>query len=554
MFTKGFLAVAAALMVAGVSVLAVSGSSHSDAPLISQDREANNTDVYAFVSTETGRSDHVTLIANYIPNEEPIDGPHYQFFGNDVLYEIHVDVDGDAKDDLTYQFDFQTTPGALASNTFLYNLGTIRLPIKGLINPRSQYINLNMPTNYTLKEIRRVVGEDNKKGKVERAVLLEDARAAPIHVGPQSTGTPSDYESLAQAAVHTIGQTPDDIRVFAGPRDEGFYVDLGGCCFDLINLRDPGVDAFSGFNVHSIAIEVPKSRFGQAGDTDGVIGVWASASRQQIRVLGSEGRAPDNRGPWVQVSRLGNPLVNELLIPLSFKDAYNASHPTDDEKNIGDFIVNPGSSGAELTLTPLLVGFLKGDVGEVNCNTPVVNRSDLELALLTGIPAGKLALPTGKLAGKLGFPGNQDTQQEQGPAIADMLRLNYNVDPAEPTGFSPLGIFEGDMAGFPNGRRVEDDVVDIEARVATGAVLHLLGDAACEASLSVSDKVQTNDVPYLTSFPYLGTPHQGYDHKHKHGSYSMTTTSVGIGSGLLAGGLLLGGVFALRRRRSSVNS
>jgi hypothetical protein len=376
---------------------------------------------------------------------------------------------------------------------------------------------------------------------VEKAVLLENARAAPIHVGPQSTGTPENYESLAQAAVHSIGHTPEDIRVFAGPRDEGFYVDLGGCCFDLINLRDPGVDAFSGFNVHTIALEIPKSRFEQAGDTDGVIGVWASASRPQIRILQQDGEAPKNQGHWVQVSRQGNPLVNELLTPLSFKDGYNASHPANDEENIRDFIVNPGNSGAELTLTPLLTGFLKNAVGEDKCNTPVVERSDLELALLSGIPAGVL-----------GFPGNQDTQQPHGPVLADMLRLNYNVAPAD----SPdsLGIFAGDVAGFPNGRRVGDDVVDIEARVATGAVLHLLDAVDCAASLDVSDNVQTNDVPYLSHFPYLGTPHQGYDHQHTHGTSVVMTTSMGIGSGLLAGGLLLGSVFAIRRRRSSLIS
>jgi hypothetical protein len=241
------------------------------------------------------------------------------------------------------------------------------------------------------------------------------------------------------------------------------------------------------------------------------------------------------------VSRLGNPLVNELLVPLSFKDAYNASYPEDDGDNIRDFVVNPGNSGAELTLTPLLVGFVKNAVGEDNCNTPVVDRSDLELALLTGIPAGVL-----------GFPGNQDTQQEHGPTVADMLRLNYNVPPAESP--SPLGIFGGDVAGFPNGRRVGDDVVDIASRVATGAVLHLLEAADCEASLSVSDNVQSNDLPYLGDFPYLGTPHQGYNHQHTHGTDVTTTVSMGIGTGLLTGGLLLGGVFAIRRRRNSVTS
>lgn len=523
------IALAAVLIVAGLSVLVASASSHSDAPLISQDREANNTDVYAFVSTETGHSDHVTLIANYIPMEEPIDGPYYPRFGDDVLYEIMVDTNGDAKEDLTYQFDFNTIQGAITLHTFLYSTGLIGMPVDPA-DPSSQYTNLNMPTSYTLTEVR---GDRRKHG--DKTVLLENARAAPIHVGPKSTGTKTNYEALAAAAVHTIGASPNDIRVFAGPRDEGFFVDLGGCCLDLINLRNPGVDSFSGFNVHSIAIEIPKARLTGAGDTDGRIGVWASASRRKTDVLNKDGDPPNDKDRWIQVSRLGNPLVNELLIPLSFKDAYNATHPKKDGDNIANFIVNPGIGGAEFTLTPLLVDFVTANLPP--CNTPKNGRSDLELALLKGIPAGVL-----------GFPGNQDTQQPSGPTSADMIRLNFNVPPDKTP--SPLGIFEEDVSGFPNGRRPGDDVVDIEARVASGAVLHLLGAANCPASLVVSDNAQANDVPYLDHFPYLGTPHQGYIHHHDHGN--PAALALGVGFGLLAAGLGVGLVFTLRRRSQPV--
>ncbi len=484
-------------------------ASHRDAPLITEDPTADNTDVYAFVSREEGRSDYVTLIANYIPLEEPGDGPNYFRFSDDVLYEIMVDVDGDAEEDLTYQFDFGTNIGAVTPNTFLYNTGKIGLP-PNPGDPTSQYTNWNQPQSFTLTEnfgLRRAG---------PGVVLLEGARVAPSNVGPNSVGTQAEYEALAEAAMHTIGYSPDEIRIFAGPRDEGFYVDLMGA-FDLINIRDPGVDTTSGFNVHTIALEVPKSRFQDAGDTDGNIGVWASASRPKTTVLRRGGQPPFTSDRLQQVSRLGNPLVNEVLIPLSFKDQYNASHPSDDEANITDLIVDPGTSQGSAALIPILNSL-------TGC-TPTDDRADLELALLTGIPAGVIP----------GFPGNQDTQDPSGPAKADMLRLNYNIPPA--TSPSPLGLLGGDIAGFPNGRRVGDDVLDIDLKAAAGAVLHVLGAIDCPVSLDLSDNVDGNDVPYLSEFPYLGIPHQGFDHEHAHGS-NGSIVALSMGMGVL--GLVLG--------------
>jgi hypothetical protein len=512
-------------------------SSHRDAPLITEDPTADNTDVYAFVSTEPGRSDYVTLISNFIPLEEPGEGPNYYRFSDNVLYEIKLDVNGDAEEDLTYEFDFSTKIGAITPSTFLYNTGKIGAP-PNPGDPSSQYTNWNQPTSYTLTEVGRNGNgggddDDDDDGDHRDRVLLRNARVAPIHIGPSSTGSVADYEALAAAAVLPV---PDSggMRVFAGPRDEGFYVDLMGN-FDLLNLRNPGVDTTSGFNVHTIALEIPKSRLAAAGDTDGNVGVWSSASRPKQTVLRDDGRSPKVSGKWVQVSRLGNPLVNEILLPLSFKDRYNATEPEDDGANIGAFITDPGTTPpGNLTFVPVLNSFVNGCI-------PTTGRVDLDLALLSGIPAGTL-----------GLPGTQDTQHSGGPVRADVLHLNTNVSPTTGTGsYSPLGAFGGDVAGFPNGRRVGDDVLDIAAKAAGGGILHLLGAINCPVSLTLSDNVQENDTDYLNVFPYLATPHQGYNHVHDHGIDAINLAAVGAGLlGLLLGLAVAGPrvIGAVRRR------
>jgi hypothetical protein len=527
MFTKVLAATSAVALVAGISLVTVSGSSHNDAPLIAEDPAVNNTDVYAFVSTQEGRGDYVTLMANYIPMQEPGNGPTHYRFSDKARYEIHVDTDGDAKDDLIYRFEFRNN--VVNGNTILYNTAPIGLP-PSPADPASQYTGLNLQQSYDLTEIWV---EKNAHASRERPTrLLTGARVAPANVGPVST---PDYEALAAAAVHTVGSAPNEFKVFVGARDEGFYVDLMGV-FDLFGgltgpTRDPK-DTFNGFNVHTIALEIPKSRFANAYDTDGIIGVWASASRPRITILGPGAPSTDPRaGQFVQVSRLGNALVNELLMPLDKKDQFNASQPKDDVANgFPVLITDPETSQGPAAIIPLL--------DTITGCTPGTGRVDLDLILLKGIPAGTL-----------GLPGNQDTQQSGGPATAEMLRLNFNVAPSASP--SPLGPFGGDPAGFPNGRRVGDDVVDVFARAGAGAVLELLGAIDCDVSLGISDGVQENDVPYLASFPYLGTPHQGYDHEHDHGS-AVLLASLSIGAGLLFGGLALGSVLVQRRRRSSL--
>jgi hypothetical protein len=514
-------AAATITLVVGDTSLPTDASSHRDAPLITEDPTADNTDVYAFVSTEPGRSNYVSLISNFIPLEEPGEGPNYYRFSDNVLYEIKVDVDGDAEEDITYQFDFSTKIGAVTPSTFLYNSGKIGLP-PNPGDPSSQYTNWNQPTSYTLTEIGGGDEDDDDDDDDDdggERVLLKNARVAPIHVGPNSTGTVADYEALAAAAVLPV---PDSggMRVFAGPRDEGFYVDLEGN-FDLLNFRNPGVDTTSGFNVHTIALEIPEAKLMAAGDTDGIIGVWSSASRSKTTVLGKNGDPAKQSGKQVQVSRLGNPLVNEVLLPLSIKDKYNASEPERDSNVIAPYITDPGTTPpGNLTLVPVLNAFVDSCI-------PTTGRVDLDLALLSGIPAGTL-----------GLPGTQDTQHSGGPVKADVLHLNTNVAPTTGTGsYSPLGAFGGDVAGFPNGRRVGDDVLDIAARAAGGGILHLLGAINCPVSLQLSDNVQQNDTDYLNVFPYLGTPHQGYNHVHDHGIDAVNMAAMGLG--------LLGIVLAL---------
>jgi hypothetical protein len=476
----GLLSVGALAFISPLQPDIGGASSHRDAPLITEDPVADNTDVYAFVSTQPGRQDYVTVIANYIPLEEPGDGPNYYRFSDNVLYEINIDVDGDARPDLKYHFNFDTR--TVNGNTFLYNLGKIGPP-PNPADPTSQYLNLNVQQSYRLTEW--INGTPR--------TVLERARVAPIHVGSKSTGTPAEYDVLANAAIHTVGTAPKELRVFAGPRDEGFYVDLMGA-FDLINPRNPGADQTSGFNVHTLAVEIPKSRLMEAGDKDGRIGVWATANRQRVQIFREDGRQNQNGG-WAQVSRLANPLVNEVLIPLKAKDLYNATEPRDDERTIRSFIVDPATSQGPAALIPVLNSL-------TGC-TPTTNRTDLELALLTGIPSGVIP----------GFAGNRETQKDR-VAVADMIRLNYNIPPA--TTPNSLGLLGGDVAGFPNGRRVGDDVLDIDLKAAGGAILHVLGAISCPASLTLTDNVNGNDVPYLSTFPYLGRPHQGYTHGHDH--------------------------------------
>jgi hypothetical protein len=450
-------------------------SSHREAPEISKDPVADNTDVYAFVSPDEPGT--VTIIANYIPLEAPAGGPNFFEFGDDVLYSIHVDNDGDAKPDVSYHFQFRSE--VRNPNTFLYNTG----PITSLDDP-----------DWNRRQFYTVTRVDERR---HARVIGEDLPSPPCNIGPRST---PNYESLAAAAVHTL-ETGE--KVFAGQRNDGFYVDLGAI-FDLGDLRPfqnlhlipsaatASVDTLSTLNVHTIAIQVPVGRLTRDGKapTDplsakSVIGVWAAASRRKVRL--SEGRGRADSGPWVQVSRLGNPLFNEVIVPMSRKDAWNASDPDEDE-DFARYVRRPELA----SLLPVLYPGVFPNLASLNGSGK--SRDDLVAILLTGLPSGIV-------------PGFQNYT---GKKLADMLRLNVAIPPAA----SPnrLGLVAGDKAGFPNGRRVFDDVVTIELRAVAGVTYPLVNPSYTpdDAAGVVSPQLTPGAGRYQAAFPYLGTPYDGF--------------------------------------------
>lgn len=450
-------------------------SSHREAPEISKDPVADNTDVYAFVSPDNPNT--VTLIANYIPLEGPDGGPNFYEFGDDVRYDIHVDNDGDGNADITYRFRFHIE--LRNPNTFLYNTG----PITSLDSQ-----NFNRRQFYTVSKVDK---HGNEK------VLAEKLACPPCNVGSRST---PNYANLAKQAVYTLHSGE---RVFAGQRLEGFYVDLGSI-FDLGDLRPfqnlhllptpaaTGVDATQNLNVHSIALQVPITHLtrngqkpGSVSDPNAVIGVYASASRRKVRLLWGANPVQEF-GPWEQVSRLGNPLFNEVIVPMSKKDLWNSLSPKDD-RQFAQFVQQP-------ELAKLLPVLYPGVFPRLAAYK--APRADLAAILLTGIPNGII-------------PGFQNFT---GKTQADLLRLNVAIPPSSKPNL--LGILGGDLAGFPNGRRVFDDTVTIEIRAVAGVTIPLVDknfepDAAASA---VTDGLTPDlNIRYLPQFPYLGTPRSGFD-------------------------------------------
>jgi hypothetical protein len=465
-------------------------SSHSEAPEISKDPVADSTDLYAFISPDA--PDAVTLIANYIPRQQPAGGPNFFEFGDDVLYEINIDHTGDGVSDISYQFRFTTVLADTgAHDTFLYNTGQITSLSDATWN-RKQF--------YTLT--RR-----DKKGA---HVLGRNLPCPPCNVGKNSI---PNYATLTQQAVHTLGST----KVFAGQRADGFYVDLGSI-FDLGDLRPfqpdfllkgaaiAGVNSLASTNVHSISLQIPISELTSDGTVptsytaaNSTIGVWTTASRQKTKIYSVP---QTNTGPWEQVSRLGMPLINEVIIPMGHKDRWNATKPKDDSQ-FSEYYDHPGLAALLNVLYPGAFPNLAAYTAD-SSNT----RPDLDAVLLTGVP------PL--------FPGFQNYT---GKTKADMLRLNVAIAPTATASASILGVVGGDNGGFPNGRRVFDDVVSIELKAVAGALLSAVvpsykpdgaagllydvGGPTAEPK-SVTD-LQAFGLTFPTSFPYLADPWDGYD-------------------------------------------
>ncbi len=468
-------------------------SSHREAPEISKDPVADSTDLYAFVSPDNPST--VTIIANYVPLQQPAGGPNFYEFGNDVLYEIHIDNDNDADADITYQFQFNTVLTDVGpSDIFLYNTG--------------QILNLDT-TNWNRKQFYSVTRVDHRGSHV----LGENLKCPPCNVGKNSI--PS-YAPLTALAIHKLGSGR---QVFAGQRADGFYVDLGSV-FDLADLRpfqhffnftlgataSAGLNTLAGLNVHSIAIQVPITDLTRDGTLpssytapDSTIGIWTTASRQKGRIGGDDDFWA---GPWVQVSRLGNPLINEVIIPMGQKDYWNHQRPRDDAQ-FGSFYDHPALAGLFDVLYPGVFPNIAAYTKNAS-NT----RPDLDFVLLTGVPP----LFTG-------------FQNFTGPTKADLLRLNVAIPPTPQSSAKILGVVGGDNAGWPNGRRVFDDVVSVELKAVAGALLgdvvpSFTADTNAGALFDVGGPsaepttvadLASAGLSYPDSFPYLADPWDGFD-------------------------------------------
>ncbi len=421
------------VLLLGYAIMPGRASSHREAPLISADPQADNTDVYAFVSPDA--PDTVTLIASFLPFEDPAGGPNFYRFGDNVVYEIKIDNNGDGVEDISYQFRF--TSQTVNPNTFLYATG----PVKSLDDP-----NRNLFQTYTVTRVEN-----------GRAVSTAGPmRTMYDNVGPAST---PNYGGNGSGIVEFKQADGTTGKVFAGQTDDAFFLDLR--VFDFLyggNLSEAGTDSLAGFNVHSIALQVPKSSL-RAGSP--IIGVWSTTSRPATttRAAGTE----SSTGTFIQVSRLGMPLVNEVVIPLGSKDKWNGSAPTGDGQFLS-FVTDPE--------VPKLLQAVYGIAA------PATPRNDLVQVFLTGVPG---------------------LNQPSGVKPGEMIRLNTDIGPTAAP--ARLGVLAADLAGFPNGRRLTDDVIDITLQAAVG----VLGGV----KTTLGDGVDKNDVAFRTTFPYIALPHSG---------------------------------------------
>jgi hypothetical protein len=457
---RRFALVAAAACAVGTSLYGLgpggaTASSHREAPLIASDPAADNTDLYAFVSPE--REGYVTFIANWVPFSEPNGGPNFYPFATDARYYVKVDNDGDAKPDAQFRWTF-TNRDKRGNNTFLYNNG----PVTSLDDE-----------NLLFRQVYKLESKFNDGPWVTR---ITNAPVAPSRVGAASM---PDYQTLRDQAVITF---PGGWKGFAGQADDPFYLDLR--VFDLLyggDLSEVGQDTLAGYNVNTVALQVPFKdvALNENAQRNPVIGVWTTTERPRIRAANGGGT-----GGWVQVSRLGQPLVNEVVIPAGLKDAFNSISP---DKDAGIPAVVKRVTEPEV---PKLIEAIYG------IPAPATPRNDLVEIFLTGITT------------KAGGPIKADLNSQLNNADvnprrfrpSEMLRLNLTVPVADNP--NRLGVLAGDLQGFPNGRRLGDDVLDIGLQALEGAAqTGKLVDA-----LAAGDAVDANDNAFGDTFPYLALP------------------------------------------------
>ncbi|HEY8360079.1 MAG TPA: DUF4331 domain-containing protein [Ramlibacter sp.] len=482
---------AAALVLTAVAALgstATLASSHREAPFIAGNPKVDGTDLYMFRSYEQGRQNFVTVLANYMPFQDPQGGPNYYMFDPNALYEIHIDNDGDAVEDLTLQFRFQNTSKDQALPVGGKST-KIPLIISGQVNARND-ATLNVRETYEMTLVR-----GDRRGGTRTPITRSGGFDKPVdNIGEKVF--PDGYASYASRHLYdfTLPGCSTPARVFVGQRKESFYIAVGKT-FDLFNLNPLGPETggnnndLEGKNVSTIAVELPISCI-TAGN-EPVIGAYTTASVRQARLIDGTpasglGNASKEGGPWAQVSRLGMPLVNEVVIGLADKDRFNAGKPKGDGALI-DYVTHPALPALIESLFPS---------AKAPTNFP---RTDLVTAFLKGI---------------------EGVNQPKNVVASEMLRLNTSTAPTAMGSQNPMGVAAGDLAGYPNGRRPGDDVVDISLRVAMGALCVLTGDndslkVGCKPSdapaggLALTDGVRKTAANYGSVFPYLTTPLPG---------------------------------------------
>lgn len=481
----------------GLATLPAQASSHREAPSIAMNPTVDATDLYMFRSYETGRAAYVTVLANYIPFQDPQGGPNFYQFNPNALYEIHFDNNGDGAEDLTFQFRFTSTSKAQA---LMVGGKSVKIPLidsgpfSGAINPPT----LNVRETYTVDVVRGGRRNGNRGAVTNAAAGGGATFDKPVdNVGDKTFGSPTAYAAYAYQHIYSVNipgcTTPG--RVFVGQRKEPFYIAVGKI-FDLFNLNPLGPEVggnnndLEAKNVSTLALELPISCITAGSET--VVGAYTTASLRQGRLLDGSpatglNKASREGGAWTQVSRMGMPLVNEVVIGLDDKDRFNASRPKDDPAKFADYVTNPTVPALIQTLFPTAIA---------PTNFP---RTDLLTVFLKGLKT-------------LNQPANV--------VPAEMLRLNTAVPVTAPGAQNPLGAAGGDLAGYPNGRRPADDVVDLTLRVSMGALCVLTGPSdtfgvGCAAAsapsggLAFTDGVRKTAANYGVTFPYLTTPLPG---------------------------------------------
>jgi Domain of unknown function (DUF4331) len=473
---RRLLTALAALAAVAVAATLTFGSSHREAPRILKDPTADNTDVWAYTAPDAPGS--LTVVANWIPLADPAGGPNFYPLDENARYYVKIDNTGDGYEDVAYRWKFKTR--FRNPDSFLYAAPTV----DSVNDP-----DVNLVQTYDLYKERY----DKNRRLVGVKRIAHNAPVVPDNVGPKT------MPNFAQVEAGGVTRLKGGGKTIVAPADDAFFVDLGAI-FDGVNIDKPGrpmiglgnqgggKDDVAGYNTKSFVLQVPESEVTRDGKQvadmksgNAVVGVWATTERKRGSVLASSAPRGSKRGKrshdrWVQVSRLGNPLINEVIIPIGKKDKFNATSPADDAKNFGKFALNPEPARILNAL--------------FNLGVKETNRTDIVQALLTGVPGL--------------------TQIGKNPAAADTLKLNLGVPPAaNPNRF---GVLAGDVAGFPNGRRLIDDVVDIELRVIAGALLP--ADQGGK-QIPLGDGVDQNDKPFRSQFPYVALANDGFNSQLK---------------------------------------